>query len=53
MKREVIVLDADVALALSNAFHRAEKEGHNLTEFEDEMWEHLTSAINQKVTVTP
>jgi hypothetical protein len=51
MKREVIVLDADVALALSNLIHRAEQSGFNLTEMEDDMWGYLTQAINQKVTV--
>ena len=53
MKRKVIVMDADVALALSNLIHRAEKDGFDLTEFEDEMWGHLTQAINQQVEITP
>ena len=53
MTRKVIVLDADVALALSNLIHRAEIGGFCLTEMEDEMWGYLTQAINQQVEVTP
>lgn len=41
----IVVLDRDVAEAISTMLHRAEKAGHCFTEFEDEMWSILTSQI--------
>lgn len=51
MATKVIVLDVDVAEAISDAMHRAEAAGHCFTEHEDEMWGLLTTAIQEPVQI--
>ena len=51
--RKVIVLDEDVARAISDALHRVEACGHDLTEEEDEMWSALSAAIIAAVNIDP
>jgi hypothetical protein len=48
---KVVILDADIARALNELIKRAEREGHVLTEFEDEMHYILIDSINSAAKI--
>lgn len=53
MTRNVVVLDRDVAEAISDMLHKAELGGVDFTETEDEMWGYLSDAICAAVELRP